>query len=73
MTDSNEKLYLTVLGIHYPEKNESFRWGPGVRDIYIIHYVRSGKGYFECDGKKYALKKGQSFLDRKSTRLNSSH
>lgn len=62
MTDNNEKLYLTVWGIHYPEKNERFRWGPGVRDIYIIHYVREGKGYFEVGGKKYTLTKGQSFL-----------
>ncbi|MBQ8254289.1 MAG: AraC family transcriptional regulator [Clostridia bacterium] len=62
MTDNNEKLYLSVTGIYYPEKNESFRWGPGVRDKYIIHYVREGKGYFECGGKKYTLTKGQSFL-----------
>ncbi|MBQ7778886.1 MAG: AraC family transcriptional regulator [Clostridia bacterium] len=62
MTDNNEKLYLSVWGIHYPIENENFRWGPGVRDIYIIHYVREGKGYFECGGKKYTLTRGQSFL-----------
>lgn len=62
MNFNNEKLYLAVSGIYYPEKNESFRWGPGVRDVYIIHYVREGKGYFETGGKKYTLTKGQSFL-----------
>ncbi len=62
MTDNNEKLYLSIPGIYYPEKNESFRWGPGVRDKYIIHYVREGRGYFESGGKKYMLTKGQSFL-----------
>ena len=62
MADGNEKLYLSVPAIYYPEKNESFRWGPGVRDKYIIHYVREGRGYFESGGKKYTLTRGQSFL-----------
>ncbi len=62
MADNNEKLYLSVPIISYPVKNETFRWGPGVRDNYIIHYIRRGKGYFECNGKKYTLTEGQSFL-----------
>lgn len=62
MTNKEEKLYLSVFDITYPENFEYYYWGPGVRDVYIIHYIRSGCGYFECDGKKYKLHKGQSFL-----------
>lgn len=37
-------------------------WGPSVRDHFLIHYVVSGKGIFEYQGKKYTLGKGQGFL-----------
>lgn len=62
MLDKNEKLYLAVWDIEFPENYNGYFWGPGVRDVYIIHYVRSGKGYFECGDKKYTLTQGQSFL-----------
>ncbi|OPJ59511.1 AraC family transcriptional regulator [Clostridium oryzae] len=38
------------------------KWGPGVRDIHALHYVIKGKGYFETNNTKYALKAGESFI-----------
>ncbi len=40
----------------------SHSWGPGVRDIYALHYIISGKGYFESNHTTYSLKAGESFL-----------
>lgn len=37
-------------------------FGPDVRLNYLIHYIISGKGYFETNGKKYALHERQGFL-----------
>lgn len=37
-------------------------WGPGVRDIYALHYILSGRGYLECNGKTFRLEEGDSFL-----------
>ncbi|HHW48283.1 MAG TPA: AraC family transcriptional regulator [Clostridiaceae bacterium] len=37
-------------------------WGPAVRDHYLIHYISSGKGIFQVNGKTYHLGKGQGFL-----------
>jgi len=37
-------------------------WGPSVRDHFLIHYIVSGKGTFEYQGKKYSLGRGQGFL-----------
>ncbi len=37
-------------------------WGPGVRDIYALHYIVSGKGYVETGNSKYELKAGESFI-----------
>lgn len=62
MPNNEEKLYLSVIDISYPESFEEYFWGPGVRDVYVLHYIRSGSGFFECGGKTYHLHAGQSFL-----------
>lgn len=38
------------------------RWGPGVRDVYALHYIISGKGYLETNHTTYSLKAGESFI-----------
>jgi AraC-type DNA-binding domain-containing proteins len=43
-----------------------YSWGPGVRDHYLIHFIVSGKGTFQVDGKKYHLSEGQAFLIKPS-------
>ena len=37
-------------------------WGPGVRDVYIFHYVSKGRGFIEVGGEKYSVSKGQIFV-----------
>ncbi|GGG87636.1 AraC family transcriptional regulator [Paenibacillus radicis (ex Gao et al. 2016)] len=37
-------------------------WGPGLRDLYIVHYVHSGKGQFSTGGETYKLTAGAGFL-----------
>jgi len=37
-------------------------WGPGIRDYYLVHYVKQGVGIFRADGKEYALQAGQMFF-----------
>lgn len=43
-------------------KSECFRWGPGMRDLYSIQYVISGKGRLIVDGNVYEICAGQSFV-----------
>lgn len=38
------------------------KWGPGVRDIYSLHYVISGKGYFESNNVTYSVNAKESFV-----------
>ncbi|UXR37938.1 AraC family transcriptional regulator [Staphylococcus simulans] len=39
-----------------------YRFGPAVRPNYIIHYVVSGKGYYEFNGQIYKLSAQQAFV-----------
>lgn len=40
----------------------SHKWGPGVRDVYALHYIVSGKGYLKTSHATFPLKKGESFM-----------
>ena len=41
---------------------DKYQWGPGVRDVYAIHYIVSGKGYYRLNQTCYELQRGESFL-----------
>ena len=47
-----------IHSIGYSDDTRVTRFGPSVRNQYIVHYVLSGKGYF--NGNK--VEKGQGFL-----------
>ena len=47
-------------GVHRCEG--SYSWGPGVRDHYLIHYVISGKGQYQTEGRTFTLTAGDLFL-----------
>lgn len=38
------------------------KWGPGVRDIYALHYIAGGKGVLETRHGVFPLKAGESFI-----------
>ncbi|MHA7967579.1 AraC family transcriptional regulator [Paenibacillus sp. CAU 1782] len=49
-----------VFGGHKPPNLH--KWGPGVRDIYALHYIVSGKGILETNGSRFLLQAGESFM-----------
>lgn len=57
-----ENLALSVYNTGYEVCEGGHRWGPGVRDHYLLHYVRSGKGRYTFDGREYRLSAGDLFL-----------
>ena len=46
----------------YEECEPMHKFGPAVRNYILLHYVLSGKGYFEKAGKTYTVEKGQIFV-----------
>lgn len=53
-------LYLSFWGKEKCAPQHSF--GPGVRDLYKIHFIHSGEGIVRSEGKTYTLTAGQAFI-----------
>lgn len=49
-----------LFGGHKP--SNLHKWGPGVRDVYALHYIVSGKGKLETRSKTFSLQAGESFV-----------
>lgn len=60
-------LYLSTCGIQNCNRGHFF--GPGRRDMYILHFICDGKGAFTCQGKTWQLEKGDVFLVKPDTEV----
>lgn len=56
-----------VAGWQYCKPGHSF--GPAIRDFYEIHYVVSGKGYFENENGVYEVTGGKYFIIRPGEKI----
>ena len=56
----NTSFFITQCG--YEDCEPSHAYGPSVRDYFLVHFVFSGKGRLEINGKTYAVSKGQGFF-----------
>ncbi len=39
-----------------------FSWGPGIREMYLLHYIKKGKGVYRVGDQEYSLKAGDAFI-----------
>lgn len=58
----SEDLYLLYCGIEYCAPNKS--WGPEKRSGYHLHFILSGEGILEVEGRRILLHNGQMFLEK---------
>ncbi|WKL05081.1 AraC family ligand binding domain-containing protein [Paenibacillus amylolyticus] len=49
-----------ISGGHKPAN--AHQWGPGVRDVYALHYIIRGQGTLETGGRVFRLVTGESFI-----------
>lgn len=61
------ELSLTVYNVGFQKCPADYGWGPGVRDHYLLHYIVSGRGTYESDGRTFVLSPGEAFLARPDT------
>lgn len=57
-----ELVSLSVYNVGFQKCDPLYQWGPGIRDHYLIHYIISGKGFYQVGGRRYELKAGDCFL-----------
>lgn len=61
-TKTKESLAIAVYNTGMQQCERGHSWGPAVRDHFLIHYVISGKGSYECGGRTYSVGAGDLFL-----------
>ena len=61
---------LSVYNVGRQQCTAGYKWGPAVRDHYLIHYITSGKGTYTVEEKTYALSAGDAFLIYPDTRVS---
>lgn len=62
MAEKTASTPIGVLSAAYTPSGDPYRWGPGVRVCYSLHYVVKGRGVFVCDGTTFELTKDSYFL-----------
>ena len=53
---------LTLLATGRQDCSDLHSWGPGVRPVYIIHYILRGQGFIEYHKKTFPVHTSESFL-----------
>lgn len=64
---AHAELPLVVYNSGFQKCPPGHGWGPGVRDHYLLHYVVSGRGTYEAEGRTFVLSAGDAFLARPET------
>lgn len=59
---TRESLPIAVYNSGIQRCEPGYRWGPGIRDHFLIHHVISGKGTYHCDETTHTLSPGDTFL-----------
>mgnify|MGYP002771762948 CR=1 FL=1 len=57
-----ELVSLSVYNVGFQRCDSLYQWGPGIRDHYLIHYIISGKGFYQIGKRTYELQAAGSFL-----------
>ena len=63
-------LPLSVKNVGFQQCTPGYRWGAGMRDHYLLHYVVSGRGTYTVEGRSFPVEAGQVFLAWPNTVLS---
>ena len=67
--DQQAMMSLSVYNVGRQQCTAGYKWGPAVRDHYLIHYITSGKGTYTVEEKTFSLTAGDAFLIYPGTRV----
>ncbi len=64
-TDTNDLVRTASLEVHnvgFQKCHSEHKWGPGIRNHFLIHHIISGKGTYQIGNILYNLNSGDTFL-----------
>ncbi len=67
--EQRQMISLSVYNVGRQKCDPGYTWGPGVRDHYLIHYIKSGSGVYETGGRRFELSQGDLFLAYPDTEI----
>lgn len=62
VSSSQRTIDLNLLFFGMEKCDPAHTWGPGLRDVYILHYIHAGRGLFRTKESTFELKAGQGFI-----------
>ena len=68
--DQQAMMSLSVYNVGRQQCTAGYKWGPAVRDHYLIHYITSGRGTYTVEEKTFSLSAGDTFLIYPGTRVS---
>lgn len=60
---------LSVYNVGRQKCPPGYKWGPGVRDHFLIHHITEGSGIYRTNGKEFHLCAGDTFLAYPNTEI----
>ena len=62
VSTGNESLSIRVNNVGREQCTSLHKWGPGIRNFYLLHYVVSGKGVYTVNKRSYEVTAGSTFM-----------
>lgn len=62
VSTGNESLSIRVNNVGREQCTGLHKWGPGIRNFYLLHYVVSGKGVYTAGKRSYEITAGSTFM-----------
>lgn len=63
---TKENISLSVYNVGFQRCEPEYSWGPGIRDHYLLHYVKDGRGTLKTPDGIFPVSAGSIFLIRPS-------
>ena len=62
--NTNTQVYygLSVLEYGWQQSGPKHRYGPLIRQHFVLHFIKNGSGFYTADGRRFALKKNDVFI-----------
>ena len=69
VSEKQNMISLSVYNVGRQKCTPGYKWGPGVRDHFLIHYISSGSGTNTAAGHTFRLHSGDMFLAMPETEI----